>query len=891
MLNKRLAMIFLILFTAAAAVSAQGTSFVYQGKLSDTGTPQTGLFDFTFKLCSDSACTSQIGSTLTADDVTVTNGVFKTSLDFGSTPFSGDTGHYLEIAVRTGASTGAYTTLTPRQALTSMPYAIQSLNAAQLGGVAANQYVTTTNGGTNFIQNIASPLIQPSSQFHISGSGIADGALSAGTQYNLGVNRILGSAGTSTLFVGVGAGTANTGNYNSFLGSSAGSANTSGFANTFAGAFAGTSNTNGAGNSFFGRSAGVFSNGGNNSFFGLGAGDSNTSGSGNTFVGGITGDTNTTGTENVLVGSGADVGANNLTNATAIGAHSQVTQNYSLILGGINGINGASADTNVGIGTTAPSERLHVVGNGLFTGNLTVNGTFSSNILSNPGNSNLFAGVNAGISNTTGSGNVFLGPNAGFANTTGTSNSFMGFSAGTNNQGGGSNTFVGSVAGVLNTAGADNSLFGNQAGANNTLGNGNAFFGKGAGSTNSIGTNNTVIGTFADVTANNLTNATAVGYAAQVSQSNSLVLGGVGVNVGIGTTAPSQKFHVVGNSLFAGDLTVSGTFSSNILSNPGTANLFGGINAGVANTTGSGNVILGYNAGTANTSGTSNSFVGVSAGTSNQGGNANTFVGNVAGSANSSGADNSFVGAGSGSSNGLGSSNAFFGRSAGSTNSTGSNNTLIGAFADVTANNLTNATAVGYAAQVSQSNSLVLGGLGGGAVNVGIGTATPSERLNVVGNGLFTGTLAVNTLGAAGATTLCRNAANQIATCSSSLRYKTNVGAFGNGIDLIRRLRPITFDWKDGGMHDLGLGAEDVAKIEPLLVTYNAKGQVEGVKYDRVGVVLVNAVNEQQTQIDMQQKQLEEQRKLIANQQAEIEALKALVCSQNAEAAICKKTE
>lgn len=32
----------------------------------------------------------------------------------------------------------------------------------------------------------------------------------------------------------------------------------------------------------------------------------------------------------------------------------------------------------------------------------------------------------------------------------------------------------------------------------------------------------------------------------------------------------------------------------------------------------------------------------------------------------------------------------------------------------------------------------------------------------------------------------------------------------------------------------LGLGAENVAAIDPLLVTYNSKGEVEGVKYDRI---------------------------------------------------------
>jgi hypothetical protein len=34
--------------------------------------------------------------------------------------------------------------------------------------------------------------------------------------------------------------------------------------------------------------------------------------------------------------------------------------------------------------------------------------------------------------------------------------------------------------------------------------------------------------------------------------------------------------------------------------------------------------------------------------------------------------------------------------------------------------------------------------------------------------------------------------------------------------------------------------------------TLNNDGQVEGVKYDRVGVVLINAVKEQQAQIEAQ---------------------------------------
>jgi hypothetical protein len=91
---------------------------------------------------------------------------------------------------------------------------------------------------------------------------------------------------------------------------------------------------------------------------------------------------------------------------------------------------------------------------------------------------------------------------------------------------------------------------------------------------------------------------------------------------------------------------------------------------------------------------------------------------------------------------------------------------------------------------------------------------------------------------------------------------------------VLNRLRPITFDWKQGGMHDLGFGAEEIAAVEPLLVTRNDKGEVEGVKYDRITAVLVNAVKEQQEQ--------------IKRQQSEIASLKVLVCEHNRRSRVCK---
>src|SRR6266542_3544614 len=229
----------------------------------------------------------------------------------------------------------------------------------------------------------------------------ADAGISNTTGFfNSFVGRSAGrfnSTGGSNSFFGANAGSANaTGNGNSFFGNSAGFSNTTGFNNSFfgnqAGQFnttgfynsffgviAGEANTTGRENSFFGDTAGRFNTAGdNNSFFGRAAGARNATGTGNSFVGWTAGFSNTSGGNNVFFGSGAGWdnttgsrntyvgvkadGAGDLTNAAAFGADAFVTQNNSLVLGSINGVNGANADTNVGIGTTAPRARLHVAG-------------------------------------------------------------------------------------------------------------------------------------------------------------------------------------------------------------------------------------------------------------------------------------------------------------------------------------------------------------------------------------------------------------------------------------------------------------------------------------------------------------------------------------------------
>src|SRR3989442_6634579 len=168
-----LLLIALLLSLSSGRALAQTTAFTYQGRLTDGGTPANGNYDLQFTLWDSASGGSQIGSTQALPAVQVSGGVFTVTLDFGANAFPG-ANRFLEISARlSGAS--AFTLLTPRQQITSTPYAVRSgnaslavteTNASQLGGVGARQYVQTSyspvrnstapsSGSINYIQNTA----------------------------------------------------------------------------------------------------------------------------------------------------------------------------------------------------------------------------------------------------------------------------------------------------------------------------------------------------------------------------------------------------------------------------------------------------------------------------------------------------------------------------------------------------------------------------------------------------------------------------------------------------------------------------------------------------------------------------------------------------------------
>ena len=183
---KHILLTFFISVLTTVAVLAQTAAFTYQGRLNDSAATANGTYEMQFALFD--ADGAQIGSTITNSSVSVVNGIFTVTLNFGSTSFSGD-GRLLQISLRQAGSPNPLTVLSPRQPLTSAPYAVRSLNsttadnALNLGGTAANQFVLTndlrlsdsrlpTAGGANYIQNTTNQ--QNSSNFNISGTGSAN---------------------------------------------------------------------------------------------------------------------------------------------------------------------------------------------------------------------------------------------------------------------------------------------------------------------------------------------------------------------------------------------------------------------------------------------------------------------------------------------------------------------------------------------------------------------------------------------------------------------------------------------------------------------------------------------------------------------------------------------
>jgi hypothetical protein len=124
-----------------------GTAFTYQGQLKQGGVPVNGTCDVRFRLFDAAAGGVQIGPDQTPSGVTLTNGLFTVTLDFGATAFTGEA-RWLEIAPACPPGSG-FATLSPRQPLTPTPDALFARHnwslTGNLGTTPATSFLGTTD--------------------------------------------------------------------------------------------------------------------------------------------------------------------------------------------------------------------------------------------------------------------------------------------------------------------------------------------------------------------------------------------------------------------------------------------------------------------------------------------------------------------------------------------------------------------------------------------------------------------------------------------------------------------------------------------------------------------------------------------------------------------------
>jgi hypothetical protein len=243
--------------------------------------------------------------------------------------------------------------------------------------------------------------------------------------------------------------------------------------------------------------------------------------------------------------------------------------------------------------------------------------------------------------------------------------------------------------------------------------------------------------------------------------------------------------------------TAAGTDALNP-STTGTANTAFGRDALKANTTGTANAAVGAFALDANTTGSNNVAFGLNAAGANTTGLRNIAIGQNALLVSTTSNDTIAIGAGTLEANTTG-LNVGIGRAVLRSQTTGTENVGVGSFCfDLLTTGINN-TAIGNSANTNSTT---------GSNNTTLGySAVPST--STVSNQI--------TLGNNGVTSL---RCNQTSISSlSDARDKSNVQDSPLGLDLVNKLRPVTFDWdrRDGtmsGIKDVGFIAQEVIAVE-----------------------------------------------------------------------------
>ncbi|MBN2862611.1 MAG: tail fiber domain-containing protein [Bacteroidales bacterium] len=599
-------------------------------------------------------------------------------------------------------------------------------------------------------------------------------------------------------------------------------------------------------NIFLGLNAGINTlpvnetSGENNVFLGNQSGISNTSGASNVFVGYRAGNSNYTGYKNCFIGQESGFKNYNGHNNVFMGYHSGYNNydgDYNVFLGYYAGNQNSSGSRNVFIGYEAG------VGNGSGWGNT-------------------FVGEASATANTTGFANSAFGRNAGYSNSEGDYNTNVGYESNASNQTGNYNSCFGAESGRWNySSGSSNSLFGYRAGygvavSSNTYSN-NSYFGTQSGFTTTTGSNNSYFGYQSGYSNNTGTGNVFVGYQTGYNEtgSNKLYIDN-----------SSTSYPLIYGDFDADYLKVNGDFDVRDLATVGGLDVNGNTVVDGTFKVGTGGTITRFS-----TDGTmasnSDSYVPtekavrtyVSSYVSSNGDNLgyHTASQNIRlnGFYLSSDGGNEGVYVDTGGDVGIG------------TNLPGSNRLKVTNSASGT---------TGATGWFENTNSL---GIGLAVYTTSTDAAMYVEQKHTSGGNIAkfasryggvwhesvifknSGGIVANNLSSGSGTALVITTGNEIVKYSSSKKYKRDIVSLSVDKEKFMKLRPVDFVWNEKsaseGKKDKGLIAEEVEKIDPELAVYDDSGNIEGVDYQKINIMLLKVVQEQQKKIEDLERRME----------------------------------
>ena len=105
--------------------------------------------------------------------------------------------------------------------------------------------------------------------------------------------------------------------------------------------------------------------------------------------------------------------------------------------------------------------------------------------------------------------------------------------------------------------------------------------------------------------------------------------------------------------------------------------------------------------------------------------------------------------------------------------------------------------------------------------------------------------------------------------------------------ETIHALKPVTFRYKQeldpDGIPQFGLVAEQVEKVDPVLVARDEQGKPYTVRYEAVNAMLLNEFLKEHRKVEALQATVAQQQSINAEQQKQIEALTASLKEQGSQ--------